>query len=117
MFPGVTSEPFSVVKLGPDCGPDAYSGYSPPANTAGFSMMHKSGTGEAPKYGVVSQQPVPGNISNPLEDLSAVVLPQIKHKLGFMRVRHPRVLMYTWQQRVTQRCSVTLSLSLLSPMS
>ena len=70
MFPGVTSEPFSVVKLGPDCGPDAYSGYSPTANIAGFSLMHESGTGGAPKYGVVSQQPVPGNISNPLEDLS-----------------------------------------------
>ena len=117
MFPGVTSEPFSVVKLGPVCGPDAYSGYSPTANIAGFSMMHESGTGGAPKYGVVSQQPVPGNISNPLEIPPQLVLPQIKHKLGFMRIRYPRVSMYTWQQRVTQRCSITLSLSLLSPMS
>ena len=83
MFPGVTSEPFSVVKLGPDCGPDAYSGYSPTANIAGFSMMHESGTGGAPKYGVVSQQPVPGNISNPLEDLSAARSSPDRAQVGF----------------------------------
>ena len=83
MFPGVTSEPFSVVKLGPVCGPDAYSGYSPTANIAGFSMMHESGTGGAPKYGVVSQQPVPGNISNPLEDLSAARSSPDQAQVGF----------------------------------
>ena len=83
MFPGVTSEPFSVVKLGPDCGPDAYSGYSPTANIAGFSLMHESGTGGAPKYGVVSQQPVPGNISNPLEDLSAARSSPDQAQVGF----------------------------------
>ena len=83
MFPGVLSEPFSIVKLGPDCGPDAYSGYSPTANIAGFSMMHESGTGGAPKYGVVSQQPVPGNISNPLEDLSAARSSPDKARVGF----------------------------------
>lgn len=33
-------------------------------------MMHESGTGGAPKYGVVSQMPVIGNISNPLLDLN-----------------------------------------------
>ena len=31
-------------------------------------MMHESGTGGAPKYGVVSQLPVLGNITNPLLD-------------------------------------------------
>ena len=74
MFPGVVSEPFAVVKLGPDVrsnGVDGYSGYQPQGNITGFSMTHESGTGGAPKYGVVSQMPVTGNVSNPLDDLSA----------------------------------------------
>ena len=72
MFPGVVPAPFSVVKLGPDIytGSDAYSGYLPTGNVTGISMMHESGTGGAPKYGVVSQQPVVGNITDPLVDLS-----------------------------------------------
>lgn len=37
-------------------------------NFTGFSMLHESGTGGAPKYGVVSQMPVLGNITNPLAD-------------------------------------------------
>ncbi|KAK3675388.1 hypothetical protein LTR78_004898 [Recurvomyces mirabilis] len=71
MFPGV-SQPFSMVKLGPDVEngkTDAYSGYLPSGQVWGFSMMHESGTGGAPKYGVVSQMPVVGNLSNPLVDL------------------------------------------------
>ena len=72
MFPGVVGAPFSVVKLGPDiyAGTDAYSGYLPTGNVTGFTMMHESGTGGAPKYGVVSQMPVSGTIANPLVDLS-----------------------------------------------
>ena len=73
MFPGVVSGPFSVVKLGPDVtqnGVDGYSGYQPQGNITGFSLTHESGTGGAPKYGVVSQMPVLGDISNPLDDLS-----------------------------------------------
>lgn len=31
-------------------------------------MLHESGTGGAPKYGVVSQMPVVGDITNPLAD-------------------------------------------------
>lgn len=61
-----------MVKLGPDVEDsttDAYSGYLPVGNITGFSMMHESGTGGAPKYGVVSQMPVVGNVSNPLVDL------------------------------------------------
>ncbi|KAL1906381.1 hypothetical protein Sste5344_007857 [Sporothrix stenoceras] len=72
-FPGV-SEPFGMVKLGPDMdtGPNAtgssYSGYLPGgAFFTGFSMLHESGTGGAPKYGVVSQMPVTGApVANPL---------------------------------------------------
>ncbi|RDL38838.1 uncharacterized protein BP5553_03178 [Venustampulla echinocandica] len=68
-FPGV-SLPFAMVKLGPDvlAGGDSYSGSQPTGNFTGFSMMHESGTGGAPKYGVVSQMPVLGHISNPLVD-------------------------------------------------
>ncbi|KAJ4412856.1 hypothetical protein N0V82_008707 [Gnomoniopsis sp. IMI 355080] len=68
-FPGVTW-PLGIVKLGPDLydGTDAYSGYAPDGNFTGFSMLHESGTGGAPKYGVVSQMPVLGNITNPLAD-------------------------------------------------
>lgn len=59
-----------MVKLGPDLytGTDSYSGYAPSGNFTGFSMLHESGTGGAPKYGVVSQMPVLGVISNPLND-------------------------------------------------
>ncbi|KAI0870648.1 glycoside hydrolase family 92 protein [Hypoxylon argillaceum] len=70
-FPGV-SLPLGVVKLGPDLytGSDSYSGYQSTGNFIGFSLLHESGTGGAPKYGVVSQMPVLGSISNPLADLS-----------------------------------------------
>lgn len=72
MFPGAV-RPFGVVKLGPDLSyqnTDAYSGYLPSGNVTGYSLTHESGTGGAPKYGVVSQLPVVGNIANPLIDLS-----------------------------------------------
>ncbi|KAI0590404.1 alpha-1-2-mannosidase family protein [Pyrenophora tritici-repentis] len=72
-FPGVVAAPFAMVKLGPDVHDgrtDAYSGYLPSGNIFGFSMMHESGTGGAPKYGVVSQMPVVGDVLDPLADLS-----------------------------------------------
>lgn len=72
MFPGVTL-PFGVVKIGVDMLPatgtaDAYSGYLPSGRVTGFSLMHESGTGGAPKYGVVSQLPLTGAVENPLVD-------------------------------------------------
>ncbi|KAI1631998.1 family 92 glycoside hydrolase [Biscogniauxia mediterranea] len=68
-FPGV-SLPLGMVKLGPDLytGSDSYSGYQSTGDFIGFSMLHESGTGGAPKYGVVSQMPVLGDIENPLSD-------------------------------------------------
>ncbi|KAK4890713.1 hypothetical protein LTR27_010640 [Elasticomyces elasticus] len=72
MFPGVVPAPYSMVKLGPDVengAVDAYSGYLPSGSIWGFSMLHESGTGGAPKYGVVSQMPVVGDVANPLVDL------------------------------------------------
>ncbi|CAK7266793.1 hypothetical protein SEPCBS119000_002211 [Sporothrix epigloea] len=72
-FPGV-SVPFGMVKLGPDmdAGPTSnklsLSGYVPGnASFTGFSMLHESGTGGVPKYGVVSQMPIAGGpVTNPL---------------------------------------------------
>ena len=68
-FPGV-ARPLGIVKLGPDLYThvDAYSGYQPTGNFTGFTMLHESGTGGAPKYGVVSQMPVVGQVMNPLSD-------------------------------------------------
>lgn len=62
--------PLGMVKLGPDLytGSDSYSGYQATGNFTGFSLLHESGTGGAPKYGVVSQMPVNGDIENPLLD-------------------------------------------------
>lgn len=59
-----------MVKLGPDLysGSDASSGYQKDGNFTGFTMLHESGTGGAPKYGVVSQMPVIGTVENPLSD-------------------------------------------------
>jgi putative alpha-1,2-mannosidase len=62
-----------MVKLGPDLlikGTDSYSGYLPRGNFSGFSMMHESGTGGAPKYGTVSQLPLVGSITNPLSNIT-----------------------------------------------
>jgi putative alpha-1,2-mannosidase len=70
------SGPFAAVKLGPDMAvgkAEAYAGYLPDleAGVTGYSLMHESGIGGAPKYGVVSQFPVPGSVRNPLIDLSS----------------------------------------------
>ena len=66
--------PYAVVKLGPDLQQspfkDAYSGYLTAGNVTGFSMMHESGTGGAPKYGVVSQFPIASSVDNPLANIS-----------------------------------------------
>lgn len=74
MFPGVVAAPYAMVKLGPDVASgttDAYSGYLPAGQIWGFSLLHESGTGGAPKYGVVSQMPVTAaaSVANPLRDL------------------------------------------------
>jgi putative alpha-1,2-mannosidase len=63
-FPGV-SRPFGMVKIGPDNIDgklNAYSGYLPHGAHTGFSMMHLSGIGGVPTYGVISQLPVIGDV-------------------------------------------------------
>lgn len=78
MFPGVTV-PFGMCKMGVDVinsGSDAYSGYDPNGEVCGVSMLHESGTGGSPTYGVVSQLPMLA------EDLSTV---DIKSQIAFNR--------------------------------
>ena len=72
-FPGVVASPFAMVKLGPDVQngkTDAYSGYLADGQIWGFSMIHESGTGGSPKYGVISQMPVVGQVLDPLANIS-----------------------------------------------
>ncbi|OTB05472.1 glycoside hydrolase family 92 protein [Hypoxylon sp. CI-4A] len=85
-FPGV-SLPFGMVKLGPDLytGSDSYSGYQSSGSFIGFSLLHESGTGGAPKYGVVSQMPAPGTIDNPLSDQSANRSTDDESRLGYYK--------------------------------
>ncbi|KAI5955950.1 hypothetical protein CANMA_004585 [Candida margitis] len=60
VFPGAT-RPFGMAKVGVDVLDtefgNAYSGYAPGGVVTGISMMHESGTGGAPEYGVVAQLP------------------------------------------------------------
>lgn len=66
VFPGST-RPFGMVKLGVDtiesASGNAYSGYAPDGRVLGISLLHESGTGGAPQYGVVSQLPWLGDIN------------------------------------------------------
>lgn len=65
VFPGPAT-PYGMVKMGVDVldakGANAYSGYAPTGNITGISMMHESGTGGAPEYGVVAQLPLVGDV-------------------------------------------------------
>lgn len=48
-------------------------------------MLHESGTGGAPKYGVVSQMPVAGEVGNPLGDLSATRSSADESSVGYYK--------------------------------
>ncbi|KAL6949798.1 hypothetical protein ACO0QE_000460 [Hanseniaspora vineae] len=59
MFPG-PNLPFGMCKIGVDIAnpsEDSYAGYGPQGSFLGISMLHLSGTGGAPTYGVASQIP------------------------------------------------------------
>lgn len=49
-------------------------------------MLHESGTGGAPKYGVVSQMPVIGTIGNPLLDHNDTRAATDVTRVGYYRV-------------------------------
>ncbi|KAK7967860.1 uncharacterized protein PG986_002137 [Apiospora aurea] len=62
--------PFGVAKVGIDTYEPNVSfavingGWTPKGLVTGLSMLHESGTGGAPKYGVVSQMPLVGSLSS-----------------------------------------------------
>ncbi|MDP5030395.1 GH92 family glycosyl hydrolase [Paraglaciecola sp.] len=60
------SNPFGMVKPGPDIGTHSNSGYDPDLNKAlvGFSQIHVSGTGGGPKYGNISVMPYSGDFDS-----------------------------------------------------
>ncbi|CAK4034552.1 glycoside hydrolase family 92 [Lecanosticta acicola] len=67
-FPGA-SLPWGMAKVGIDTSflgilnaTDCNAGYSPLGNVTAVSMMHVSGTGGAPTYGIVSQMPLHGGL-------------------------------------------------------
>ena len=79
-----------MVKLGPDLAlgeVNTYSGYLPDGNFTGFSMMHLSGTGGVPMYGVVSQLPVVGKIDNPLGDLGIGRMSPDEAEVGYYKAQ------------------------------
>jgi Putative alpha-1,2-mannosidase len=63
IFVGGT-RPFGVAKVGIDTTAANWStavlngGWTPDGNVTGVSMMHESGTGGSPKYGLISQMPL-----------------------------------------------------------
>ncbi|TKA55102.1 hypothetical protein B0A49_10822, partial [Cryomyces minteri] len=62
VFPGPTW-PFGAVKVGIDTtvfnlSIDANAGYTPDGNVTAITLLHESGTGGAPKYGVIPQMPL-----------------------------------------------------------
>ncbi|CAM9014535.1 unnamed protein product [Wickerhamomyces anomalus] len=65
VFPGAT-RPYGMVKMGVDiigsASGNAYSGYANDGFITGISMMHESGTGGAPQYGVAGQLPLVGDV-------------------------------------------------------
>lgn len=58
------ARPFGVAKVGIDSTAANWStailngGWTPDGNVTGISMMHESGTGGAPKYGLIAQMPL-----------------------------------------------------------
>ncbi|KAF1934065.1 glycoside hydrolase family 92 protein [Didymella exigua CBS 183.55] len=130
-FPGVVAAPFAMTKLGPDVQnstTDAYSGYLPIGNIWGFSMMHESGTGGAPKYGVVSQMPVVGQVSDPLADLSQPRLHVDEGGVGWYKSslangitveltasEHAGLYSYTFPEATNESSSIVVDVSHVLP--
>lgn len=62
IFPGAAF-PHGAVKIGIDTteynqSTDATAGYTPDGNVTAITMLHESGTGGAPKYGIIPQMPL-----------------------------------------------------------
>ncbi|KAF2669377.1 alpha-1,2-mannosidase family protein-like protein [Microthyrium microscopicum] len=83
VFPGA-SMPFGAVKIGIDTtefnsSTDANAGYTPDGNVTSISLLHESGTGGAPKYGVVSQMPLTTLQNVNLLDNMTYAQPRVGH--------------------------------------
>ncbi|KAI9043747.1 uncharacterized protein KD926_003098 [Aspergillus affinis] len=68
------ARPFGVTKVGIDTTAANWStavlngGWTPDGNVTAITMMHESGTGGAPKYGIISQMPLT-NVASPVNIL------------------------------------------------
>lgn len=125
VFPGVL-RPYGMVKLGPDLARDevnAYAGYLPDGDFTGFSMMHLSGAGGVPMYGVVSQLPILGPIANPLDGRVGRAIPDVA-EVGYYGARtsddvlvelaateHAAMYQYTFSQDQGGQNNIVVDLS------
>lgn len=114
-----------MVKIGPDNfepGVNSYSGYAPWAPFSGFSLMHESGTGGAPKYGTISQLPLIGSIKNPLANITVERAVADRGSVGYYRAEtvygvvielaatsHAAIYQYTFPSNV--QCNILIDVS------
>ncbi|KAM9880892.1 glycosyl hydrolase [Verticillium dahliae] len=83
VFPGATL-PFGAVKVGIDTtrwdtNYQANAGYTPEGNVTGISMLHVSGTGGAPTYGLIPQMPLTSLEGVNLLDNLTYMQPRTEH--------------------------------------
>jgi hypothetical protein len=87
--------PFGVAKVGIDSTAANWStavlngGWTPDGNVTGISMMHESGTGGSPKYGLISQMPLT-SVDTPVNVLDNLTYSQPRvcdFMLGLLRCR------------------------------
>lgn len=85
MFPG-TTVPFGMCKMGVDVlhphSTDAYSGYHSTGDVCGISMLHESGTGGSPTYGVVSQLPLMASSASDVDTSRQIAFSRSKPDAG-----------------------------------
>ncbi|KAJ5111215.1 hypothetical protein N7532_001750 [Penicillium argentinense] len=91
------ARPFGVAKVGIDSTAANWStavlngGWTPDGNVTGFSMMHESGTGGAPKYGLIAQMPLT-TVQTPVNVLDNTTYSQARigkdvAKVGYYKTR------------------------------
>lgn len=92
VFPGATL-PFGAVKVGIDTTRwdtryQANAGYTPEGNVTAITMLHVSGTGGAPTYGLIPQMPLTSiEVVNVLDNLT-YMQPRVGHdvaEVGYYR--------------------------------
>lgn len=86
VFPGVT-RPFGAVKVGIDTTRwdtdyQANAGYTPEGNVTAITMLHVSGTGGAPTYGLIPQMPLTTIEGVNLLDNLTYMQPRVGHDVA-----------------------------------